>query len=191
MKAQNRILPNSFCLITFNILLIIPVKSYSSTEIWFTQEIDHFSEQDKRTFQQRYFLNTEHYKSHGPLLVLCGHEGEVNSYSVDSSAMAEYAQALSGMTLAIEHRYFGESKPFESCLPGDEECFKFLSVEQVLVDCQKVIVKIIEDNSIKSIKIVSFGGSYGGFLGYLMRVNFPDLIYAAVVSAAATKPRLT
>ena len=189
MRNLIRNILTSPCLLISCILQIIltPVTSYSSTETWFTQKIDHFSDQDNTTFQQRYFLNKEHFKNNGPLLVSCGYEGEVNSYIVDSSAMSEYAQSLNGITLAIEHRYFGKSKPFESCLPGDEKCFSFLTVEQVLADCQNIITKIIEDNSMQSAKVFSFGGSYGGFLGYLMRVHFPGLVYGAIVSAAATK----
>ena len=189
MRTPYRNILALLSLLIFVILsvIFIPVKSYSSTETWFTQKTDHFSENDQRTFQQRYFLNKKFLTNNGSLLVSCGYEGEANSYSVDASAMAEYAEALNGTTLAIEHRYFGESKPFDSCSPGNKKCFKFLTVEQVLADCQNIITKVIEDNSMQSAKVFSFGGSYGGFLGYLMRVHFPELIYGAVVSAAATK----
>ncbi|MCW7553042.1 S28 family serine protease [Endozoicomonas gorgoniicola] len=168
-------------------LLILSSPSYSSEALWFNQQLDHYNVSDHRLFQQKYYLNTDSYSQKGPLLVTCGFEGKEQSYSVDRSAMAEYAKILEGAALAVEHRYFGDSKPFGSCKPGDKGCYKFLTIEQALQDCRNIINHVTNNLQIKPDLIISFGGSYGGVLGYLMRVHFPELIYGAVVSGAATK----
>lgn len=176
-----------FGLIRILFLLLLSCPSHSSDEYWFNQQLDHFNKSDHRSFQQKYFLNTDHYNHGGPLLVTCGFEGREHSYSVDHSAMAEYAEELNGIALAVEHRYFGDSKPFGSCNTGDENCFEFLTVEQALQDCRGIIRRVMQSLQVESVRVISFGGSYGGVLGYLMRVHFPELIYGAVASGAATK----
>jgi len=83
--------------------------------------------------------------------------------------------------VVTEHRYFGESKPFgnESLNKGN---VNFLSTENALMDYANLIRHIQDKYDAHSSPVVTFGGSYGGMLAAWMRMKFPDLVQAAVVS---------
>lgn len=43
-------------------------------------QVDHFSADDGPLFQQRYLVNTEHWKSGGPILFYTGNEGDITLF---------------------------------------------------------------------------------------------------------------
>jgi hypothetical protein len=84
-------------------------------EQYFTQPLDHFSNETTDTFGQRYWVNTRHYKSGmgGPVIVLDGGEitGEVRLPFLDTGIVDILAKATGGVGVVLEHRYYGKSVP--------------------------------------------------------------------------------
>jgi sensor histidine kinase regulating citrate/malate metabolism len=51
-------------------------KAQDAPEQWFTQNVDHFDQQNTETYQQRYYVNDTLYKPGGPVFFLLGGEGK-------------------------------------------------------------------------------------------------------------------
>ena len=77
-------------------------------EHWFTQPLDHFSS-DTHTFEQRYWINTRHYKpsADAPVIVLDGGEtsGKNRIPFLDTGIVEILAKATGGVGVVLEHRY--------------------------------------------------------------------------------------
>jgi hypothetical protein len=77
---------------------------------WFTQPLDHFSNSG-HTFRQRFWVNTRHYRpgAGGPVYVLDGGEtsGEERLSFLDTGIMEILAKATGGVSVVLEHRYYG------------------------------------------------------------------------------------
>lgn len=77
---------------------------------WFTQPLDHFSN-SSHTFRQRFWVNTRHYspKAGGPVYILDGGEtnGEERLPFLDTGIMEILARATGGVSVVLEHRYYG------------------------------------------------------------------------------------
>lgn len=63
----------------------------------------------------RYIINAQYWEPKvGPILFYAGNEGDIWGFYENSGFMVEtLAQELNGLVLFAEHRYFGESFPFE------------------------------------------------------------------------------
>jgi hypothetical protein len=77
-------------------------------EQWFTQPVDHFS-QDSPTFRQRYWVNKRHYVpgANAPVIVIDGGEtsGEDRLPFLDTGIADILAKATGGIGVVLEHRY--------------------------------------------------------------------------------------
>lgn len=77
-------------------------------EHWFTQPVDHFSN-DTHTFEQRYWINTRHYKptADAPVIVLDGGEtsGADRLPFLDTGIVEILTKATGGVGVVLEHRY--------------------------------------------------------------------------------------
>ena len=77
---------------------------------WFTQPLDHFSDSPD-TFRQRFWVNARHYQPNvgGPVYVLDGGEtsGEERLPFLDTGIMEILAKATGGVSVILEHRYYG------------------------------------------------------------------------------------
>ena len=94
--------------------------------------------------------------------------------------MKELAPEYNALLVDAEHRYYGESQPFEHIGPetmGDIEKYGYLTSSQALADYAHVInhVKTSIPGAENS-PVITFGGSYGGMLSAWMRVKYPHLI---------------
>ncbi|KAI1731333.1 serine carboxypeptidase s28 domain-containing protein [Ditylenchus destructor] len=82
----------------------------------FTQTLDHFNDNDKRTFQQRYFVNTEWKSSTNGAVHILWLEGEgtASAFTVSNISLPHLALAkdLGATAWALEHRFYGKSQPF-------------------------------------------------------------------------------
>lgn len=88
-------------------------KSTSDFPVYnFTQPLDHFSNDSTATFQQRYWLNTRHYKpgSGGPVVLVDGGEGggDFRIPIIDTGIVEILCRAAGGIGLVLEHRYYGK-----------------------------------------------------------------------------------
>ncbi|KAL1890725.1 hypothetical protein Sste5346_008049 [Sporothrix stenoceras] len=91
---------------------------------YFDQLLDHSVKQSKcklslprRTFKQRYFWSNESWGGPGyPVIVMSSGEGSLDgfcSFLHPPSLLAKIAERVRAAILVIEHRYYGESSPFQ------------------------------------------------------------------------------
>jgi Serine carboxypeptidase S28 len=77
----------------------------------FTQPLDHFYNTTDATFQQRFWVNTRHYKPRpgAPVIVIDGGEmsGEDRLPFLDTGIADILARATNGVAVVLEHRYYG------------------------------------------------------------------------------------
>ncbi|KAI3331692.1 serine carboxypeptidase S28 [Xylariaceae sp. AK1471] len=135
----------------------------------FDQLIDH-NHPDKGTFKQRYWWNAEYYEEDGPIFLF--NAGESNAanlvgYLQNSTLPGYYAQQFKGAAIVIEHRYWGESVPFDTLTA---ETLQYLnlpnSVSDVTYFAKNVDCQFCEGGTCNSNENpwVLVGGSYSGAL---------------------------
>ena len=80
---------------------------------WFQQKLDHFSESDTRTWQQRYFVNSSLWeKESGPVFLMLGGEGPANpAWLATDTDMMRNAAKFRALVFLLEHRYRPLSLP--------------------------------------------------------------------------------
>lgn len=155
------------------------------SQYWYTQTIDHFSwaptPTGERTFQQRFMMNREHWEKGGPIFFYTGNEANVEMYVNSTGLMWENAEEFGAALVWIEHRYYGESKPF-----GDNmmEHLHYLSMEQALADYASFVYDLRSDLDSRESRVIAFGGSYGGMLAAWLRVKYPSAVDGAIAGSA-------
>lgn len=153
-----------------------PEPSYQN----FTQRLNHFDEQDQRTWEQRYVVNDAFWNGTGPIFFLVNGEGPMDPLSAVVYQYVAWAQQFGALVVSLEHRYYGGSQPTEDI---STENLKFLSAEQALADAANFISFIITSNKAEGMPVVTFGGSYAGMLSGWMRQKYPQLIDFSVASS--------
>ncbi|XP_048258304.1 putative serine protease K12H4.7 [Haliotis rufescens] len=151
------------------------------TERWFQQKLDHFSVTDNRQWKQRYYINDKFYKPGGPAFLYIGPELALPAIYAEEGAWLEYAQTYHAIGFALEHRYYGQSRPTADLSTAN---LRYLSIDQVLEDLASFIVATNKEHNFKDIKWITFGASYGGLVSTWMRLKFPHLVTGAVAHSA-------
>jgi len=157
----------------------------ASTAQVFNQKLDHFAPDDKRTFKQRYYVDSTFYTPGGPILLYIS--GEAPCYSAPSGGafMGTVAREMRGMLVALEHRYYGDSQPFDTL---STENLQYLNTAQALIDIAAFRVAFQQQlgNTTAGVenKWIMFGGSYAGDLSAWFRSKFPTMAAAALASSA-------
>lgn len=144
-------------------------------ELWYQEQtLDHFNSDDKRLFPQRYFANFEHFKPGGPIFINIGGEGPLSSKQVSGYlSNALFAKELNGATIAVEHRFYGKTQPFNSLAT---EHLPYLTSRQALHDLAQFQKWFIASNSsFSQSKFYCMGGSYPGNLAAWYRLEFPEM----------------
>jgi hypothetical protein len=103
----------------------------NTSTLWFEQKLDHFTGEDARFFQQRYYLNFDHYAPSGPIFVFIGGEGALTAGSVENGEIVENAKVHGAAVVGLEHRYYGLSNPFST---HETANLRWLSSQQALAD---------------------------------------------------------
>lgn len=103
-------------------------------DLWFEQPLDHFTESNKVTWKQRYFVNDEHYRndSTAPVFLMIGGkhtfyhffnllkihcflvvlgEAEASKKWMHEGAWIHYAEQFGALCFQLEHRFYGKSHP--------------------------------------------------------------------------------
>ncbi|WP_282136429.1 S28 family serine protease [Seonamhaeicola maritimus] len=132
-------------------------------EIWFNQPIDH-NDLSKGTFNQRVFLGFENTSK--PVIV------ELRGYGIGSDKAGELASHYEANQLAIEHRYFNNSRPAEID-------WNTLTIENAAKD-QSIIINAIRDVLYPKSKFISTGISKGCQTTMAHRRYFPKNVDASV-----------
>ena len=105
----------------------------------------------------------------------CGNEANIFTFYNTSGFQSEtLAQKFNGIVIYAEHRYFGES------IPSTDKSRSYLTLENAMMDYANLIAYLRQKYQVHN--VITFGGSYGGMLASWMRIKFPSLVQAAVVS---------
>merc|ERR1712064_51694 len=83
-----------------------------------------------------------------------------------------FAQQYAGAAIALEHRFYGKSQPFESLAT---EHLPYLTSRQALHDLAHWQKSIMRDANLTGSKFFCIGGSYPGNLAAWYRGEFPEL----------------
>ncbi|CAG2100982.1 unnamed protein product [Medioppia subpectinata] len=148
---------------------------------YYDQKVDHFDKQNNKTFKQLYYVDDSHHKTGGPVFLMIGGEGAIDTSYVNGMFMGEMAKKYGALAVAIEHRYYGNSIPTKDLTL---ENLKYLSSELALKDTEQLALYLIKKLSLQGNKWVVFGGSYAGNLAAWFREKYPNIAVGAIASSA-------
>jgi pimeloyl-ACP methyl ester carboxylesterase len=158
----------------------------------FEQKLDPTSSNtsDPRTFKQRYLLDMSYAKgADSPVIYyMCG---EANCFDADDGEaqyppLVQYEAAHFGAAVAmLEHRYFGESQPFDQLTA---ENLQYLKTEYAVEDLAGFQRWISQTKSLTG-KWIAIGGSYSGSLAAYYRLKHPELVVGALASSAPVQAK--
>lgn len=153
------------------------------------QRIDHFTPQDRRQFQQRYYEFLDHFEApDGPVFLrICG-ESTCGGISNDYSGVL--AKKYKAALVSLEHRYYGESSPFAELTT---ENLKYLTSNQALFDLaafRKYYQDLLKSRySLPQLENpwFVFGVSYSGALSAWFQLKFPHLSFGSLASSGVVE----
>ncbi|KAF7299748.1 hypothetical protein HMN09_00980700 [Mycena chlorophos] len=159
---------------------------------WFTQPLDHFDESVNKTWEQRYWVNTRHYKPGNatPVFVLDG--GETSGMNritfLDTGIMDILARNTGGIGIVLEHRYYGKSVPVPDFTTDN---LRWLDNAQSAQDSANFMANVRfagvdEDLTAPNTPWIYYGGSYAGARAAHMKILYPELVYGAIASSGVT-----
>lgn len=156
----------------------------------FDQYIDH-NNKGLGTFEQTYWYSNEYCSSAGCPVVLFT-PGEINAsgyggYLTDSAITGQFAKAIGGAVVLIEHRYWGTSTPFTDLSTKN---MQYLTLENAIMDLTNFAntAKLPFDtngasNADKAPWVLA-GGSYSGALSAWTASVAPGTFWAYHSSSA-------
>ncbi|GMR50005.1 hypothetical protein PMAYCL1PPCAC_20200, partial [Pristionchus mayeri] len=139
------------------------------------QKIDHFNASDSRTFKQRYFFRNDNTAEKNVNFLYISGEQTASSKKItgDTTPIVQYAKKFNGNLFLLEHRYYGESRPFDDTSTNN---LKYLSSRQAIEDIAEFIKAMNANYGPATQKWVVVGGSYAGNLAAWARLKHPELI---------------
>ncbi|KAJ8429622.1 hypothetical protein Cgig2_012284 [Carnegiea gigantea] len=137
----------------------------------YSQTLDHFNYRPESylTFKQKYIIYSKHWggaKANSPILVYLGDEAPLYDDAINSMILSDYAARLKALLVLIEHRFYGESKPFG--MTSMEEVLRNASVRgyfnsaQAIADYAELILHLKKSFKAHYSPVIVSGGSYGG-----------------------------
>lgn len=151
--------------------------------------IDNFDPYDQRTYAQRYYVNEDGWNKdiNAPIFLEIGGEGAIYGPPSGQDEVATLAAEHGGIVIALEHRFYGASQPFEDL---KLEHIKYLDDRQALEDVIHFIDFYDEylhpndhvPGNPKN-KWVMTGGSYPGALASWIRVKYPHMSKCSLSSS--------
>ena len=173
---------------------------YDETELFYQDQlIDHIHEtshkdkKSKMTYSQRYYKKSQYWKGPGyPILFLVGGEASLEPPMLFPFVNEGLAQEFGAYVVSPELRFYGKSQPVEN--PTNEQLVKYLTPDQALADSISILGMIrdqlgcsMDPTSHEYCPVITFGGSYPGFLSAMMRFRFPDIVDISYASSAPLK----
>ncbi|CAM8898075.1 unnamed protein product [Rhodiola kirilowii] len=159
------------------------------TPLYFLQTLDHFNSlpESYHFFNQKFFMVDKHWGgSMFPIFVFLEGEQSLFEYQCSEGFMLDTADTFHPLMLFVEHRYYGDSIPFNS----RKETFRnastlgYLNSAQALADIADIIISVKTNYSAHDAPVIVFGGSYAGNLAAWMRLKYPHLVLGALASSA-------
>ncbi|VUC21623.1 unnamed protein product [Clonostachys rosea] len=153
--------------------------------------VDHFHNETKYEphsddfFNLRYWVDDTYYKPGGPVILIGAGEltGVARLPYVEQGIGKILSQATGGLTVLLEHRYYGTSYPVPDLSTHN---LRFLSTEQALADTS-YFVRNIRYPGLEHLNLTShttpyifYGGSYAGAFVALARKIYPDDFWGAI-----------
>lgn len=172
----------------------------------FTQPLDHrtWGTSDQE-FQQRYWYSLRHYKPSSqrknktvPLIVLEGGETDATARLayLDHGIVDILAEAVGGIGVVLEHRYYGSSYPPRSSFhrPGTSwglDELQWLTNWQAEQDSVNFVrnIKLAgvhEEINSRTSPVFTYGGSYAGARAAHLRLLYPGDFYGGIASSGVT-----
>lgn len=144
------------------------------------QPVDHFNPFNRRNFDQRFIQNTEFFNDGGPIYIyITVGEGDFGVYDtfIRGGLVYEIAEETNGLLIALEHRYFGQSRPTADT---SFENLQWLTIHQALGDIARFIAFIKENTfGAENSRVILWGRGYGGSLAVWARQKYPNLVDGA------------
>lgn len=165
--------------------------SLEETPLFYDDQLkNHMDPDDKETYSQRYYKKSRHFKGPGhPIYVIMGGEDELDLPLLYPFVHEGLAKEFGAFVLSPEHRFYGQSQPIQD--PTVDDLVKYLSPDQALADTIDLIQYIREELGCSADRtssgycpVITFGGSYPGFLAVMLRFRFPDIVDIAYGSSA-------
>lgn len=157
-----------------------PLMAEKSIQLaYFTQLLDH-NNPALGFFSQRYYIDeTYGSKNDSPVFFyICG-ESACSKRALNG-AIRSYAKKFHAKLVALEHRYYGESLPFDTLSTSN---LRYLTTEAALDDLA-YFQRYLKNEKNWNGKWIAFGGSYPGSLSAYYRLKFPYLVAGALASSA-------
>ncbi|RDI79857.1 Proteasome subunit beta type-3 [Venturia inaequalis] len=161
----------------------------------FSVPIDHwhndtlYEPHSNGTFPLRYWYDATYYKPGGPVIALMSGEtsGKYRLPFMQKGILAQLAQATGGLSVILEHRYYGTSFPVPDL---SIENLRFLTTDQSLADTAYFAKNIVfEGLDVKhgltshDTPWIVYGGSYAGAYVAFLRKLYPDVFFGAISSS--------
>jgi len=133
------------------------------------------------TFKMRYIVDDQYFRNESsgllrPILFYAGNEGDIWDFYENSGFMTTtLAEQWGGLVVFGEHRYFGQSYPFDKADAFKEGNNTYLTVENTMMDYVELIKAIKVKYNAADKAVIAFGGSYGGMLAAWLRMKYPHV----------------
>ncbi|TID16045.1 Proteasome subunit beta type-3 [Venturia nashicola] len=161
----------------------------------FSVPIDHwhndtiYEPHSNGTFPMRYWYDATYYEPGGPVIALMA--GETSGVDrlpyMQKGILAQLAQATGGLSVIVEHRYYGTSFPVPDL---SIENLRFLTTDQSLADTAYFAKNIVFEDLDVDYDLTSdgspwivYGGSYAGAYVAFLRKLYPDVFFGAISSS--------
>ena len=138
----------------------------------------------------RYLVDDQYYKNASsglprPILFYAGNEGDIWDFYANSGFMTEtLAEKWGALVVFGEHRYFGQSFPFERKYAFAEGNNTYLTVENTMMDYVELIKHVKTKYGAENKAVIAFGGSYGGMLAAWIRMKYPHVFQGSLAASA-------
>lgn len=168
---------------TLNLFVaLISWNAFAATQVkYFEQKLNHQDASDKRTFKQKYIINTDY--ASGPDSPVLFHVNGVNDMSeryFDKNFNRFIADKFKMNFVGLEHRFYGNSSPFEQLT---NENLKFLNLHNSIEDLAN-FQKAMRSAGFTG-PWINIGGSYAGSLAAYFKVQYPSEVVGTISSCAS------
>lgn len=178
--------------------------AWAGSESYVAQRLDHFNAFDRRTFQQRYFVNEAFARPGARAAVLeIGGEGEISGAPGGTAekpdVLGRIAQKHGATIYQLEHRFYGRSHPFPQGGRYDTsaENLRYLTSRQAIGDLLSFMDWVEERTCAPGERVpgkpclawVVVGGSYPGALAGWITEHHPSRFVAGLSSSGVVDAR--